>query len=302
MIAVFGSINIDLVTAVERIAAPGETVMGEAYRVIPGGKGANQALAARRAGARVALIGAVGRDGFAETALALLKQDGVDLSGVAAVEGPTGAAFISVDAAGANAITVAAGANAKTRAAQLDDAARSGGLLLLQREVPDREGEAAARIARQRGLRTLLNLAPSGRIPDTFLGLVDVLVVNEHEAADLAGFLALPDDHAGLAAHLTTQFGIGATVVTLGAEGAIGWAAGVEHRVPCPVVEARDTTAAGDSFLGFFAAALDAGLPFADAMRRGTAAGSLACTVAGAQPSIPFAAAVDALLAAESRA
>ncbi len=297
MIAVFGSINIDLVTAVERIAAPGETVMGDAYRTIPGGKGANQALAARRAGARVAMIGAVGRDGFADIALGLLKQDGVDLSGVAEVEGPTGAAFISVDAAGANAITVAAGANAKARAAQLDAVATSGGSLLLQREVPDAEGEAAAEIARRRGMRTLLNLAPSGRISDAFLGLIDVLVVNEHEAADLAGYLALPDDHAGLAAHVAERFGIGATVVTLGAEGAIGWEVGVEHRVPCPAVTARDTTAAGDSFVGYFAAALDAGLPFAEAMRRGTAAGSLACTVEGAQPSIPFASAVDALLA-----
>jgi ribokinase len=297
MIAVFGSINIDLVTAVERIAAPGETVMGDAYRTIPGGKGANQALAARRAGAAVAMIGAVGRDGFAATALALLRQDGVDLSGVAEVEGPTGAAFITVDAAGANAITVASGANTKTHAGQLDDADISGGVLLLQREVPDAEGEAAARIARGRGMRTLLNLAPSGRLSDAFLRLIDVLVVNEHEAADLAAALTLPDDHAGLAAFVADQFGIGATVVTLGAEGAIGWEAGVEHRVPCPAVEARDTTAAGDTFVGYFAAALDAGLPFAEAMRRGTAAGSLACTVDGAQPSIPFTSAVDALLA-----
>ncbi|WP_237481159.1 ribokinase [Lichenibacterium dinghuense] len=297
MIAVFGSVNIDLVTAVERIAAPGETVMGGSYRAIPGGKGANQALAARRAGAETVLVGAVGRDGFAEPALALLRQAGVDLAGVAAVDAPTGAAFIAVDADGANAITVAAGANAEAQAAQLDALPANGGLLLLQREVPDREGEAAARAARARGLRTVLNLAPSGRVPDGFLALVDVMVVNEHEAADLAGFLGLPDDHAGLAAHLRTRFGVGATVVTLGAEGAVGWEGGAEHRAPCPRVLAVDTTAAGDSFVGFFAAALDAGLPFGEAMRRGTAAGSLACTTAGAQPSIPDAAAVDALLA-----
>ena len=295
MIAVFGSINIDLVTSVERIAAPGETVLGRTYATIPGGKGANQALAARRAGAAVAMAGAVGLDGFATPALALLREAGVDLSGVATVEAPTGAAFITVDARGANAITVAAGANAEAKAAQLDGLL-SGGFLLLQREVPDAEGEAAARAARSRGLRTMLNLAPSGRLSDAFLGLVDVLVVNEHEAADLAGFLDLPDDQAGLAAYLRERFGIGATVVTLGAAGAVGWSEGVEHRAPCPAVEARDTTAAGDSFVGFFAAALDAGLPFADAMRRGTAAGSLACTVAGAQPSIPTRASVDALL------
>ena len=297
MIAVFGSVNIDLVTAVERIAAPGETVLGGSYAAIPGGKGANQALAARRAGADVAMVGAVGRDGFAEPALALLREAGIDLSGIASVEAPTGAAFIAVDARGANAITVASGANARARAAQLDAMELSGGLLLLQREVPDAEGETAARAARALGMRTVLNLAPSGRLSDAFLGLVDVMVVNEHEAADLAAVLGLPDDHGGLAAHLRARFGIGATVVTLGAEGAVGWAEGAEHRAPCPEVEARDTTAAGDSFVGFFAAALDAGLPFAEAMRRGAAAGSLACTVAGAQPSIPHAAAVDALLA-----
>ena len=296
MIAVFGSVNIDLVTPVTRIAAPGETVLGATYAVIPGGKGANQALAARRAGAEVAMVGAVGRDGFAEPALALLREAGVDLSSVAANDAPTGAAFITVDAAGANAITVAAGANAHASASQLDALPVSGGILLLQREVPDAEGEAAARAARARGMRTVLNLAPSGRVPDAFLALVDVMVLNEHEAADLAGVLGRPDDHAGLAAHLGERFGIGATVVTLGAEGAIGWTGGEAHRVPCPKVEVRDTTAAGDSFVGFFAAALDAGLGFADAMRRGTAAGSLACTVAGAQPSIPTAAAVDALL------
>lgn len=296
MIAVFGSVNIDLVTPVARIAAPGETVMGSTYAVIPGGKGANQALAARRAGAEVRMIGAVGRDGFAGPALALLREAGVDLSGVAAVEAPTGAAFIAVDARGANAITVAAGANAEARAVQVETAPLSGGLLLLQREVPDAEGEAAARVARARGMRTVLNLAPSGRVSDAFLRLVDVLVVNEHEAADLAGFLGRADDHAGLAADLRERFGIGATVVTLGAEGAIGWTDGDEHRAPCPRVEARDTTAAGDSFVGFFAAALDAGLGFAEAMRRGTAAGSLACTVPGAQPSIPTKAAVDAVL------
>ena len=296
MIAVFGSVNIDLVTAVERIAAPGETVLGGSYAAIPGGKGANQALAARRAGAEVAMVGAVGRDGFAEAALALLHDAGVDLSGVARVKAPTGAAFIAVDARGANAITVAAGANAEARATRFDGAVPSGGLLLLQREVPDTEGEEAARAARARGMRTVLNLAPSGRVPDAFLALVDVMVINEHEAADLAGFLGLADDHAGLAAHLRERFGVGATVVTLGGEGAAGWAEGVEHRAPCPRVEVVDTTAAGDSFVGFFAAALDAGLPFAKAMGRGTAAGSLACTVAGAQPSIPTAAAVDALL------
>ena len=298
MITVFGSINIDLVTSVERIAAPGETVLGPSYAVIPGGKGANQALAARRAGAEVALVGATGRDGFAGPALALLRDAGVVLDDVAEVDAPTGAAFIAVDAGGQNAITVAAGANAETRASQVRTATlRPGGLLLLQREVPDREGAAAARLARSAGVRTVLNLAPSGLVSNAYLSSIDVMVVNEHEAADLAAALGLGPDHGVLAQHLRQAFGVAATVVTLGSEGVIGWVDGEAHRVPCPKVAVVDTTAAGDSFVGAFAAALDAGLSFIEALRRGTAAGSLACTRAGAQTSIPLKAEIEALLA-----
>ncbi len=288
MITVFGSINIDLVTSVERIAGPGETVLGPSYAAIPGGKGANQALAARRAGAEVALVGATGRDGFADLALTLLRDAGVALDGVAEVDAPTGAAFIAVDAAGENAITVAAGANARVTASQIAATTlRSGGLLLLQREVPDREGEAAAVLARTAGLRTILNLAPSGLVSDTYLRSIDILVVNEHEATDLAAALTIDADWAALAQHLGQRFGISGCVVTLGPEGAIGWLGGETYRVDCPKVAVVDTTAAGDTFVGVFAAALDQGLGFAEALRRGTAGGSLACTRAGAQSSIP---------------
>ena len=298
MIVVFGSINIDLVTRVERIAAPGETVMGGSYAAIPGGKGANQALAARRAGADVAMVGAVGRDGFAKEALALLDEAGVDLTNIAETGAPTGAAFIAVNARGDNAITVAAGANAEAKAAAVGALGLGAGdTLLLQREVPDQEGEAAALQARRRGARTVLNLAPSGLIPASYLRALDVLVVNEHEAADLAYALRQPAELPELAGHLRETYGLATLVVTLGAEGAVGWQDGTEHRVPCPKVSAVDTTAAGDSFVGAFAAALDAGLGFPEALRRGTAAGSLACTAQGAQPSIPTRAAVDALLA-----
>ena len=172
-------------------------------------------------------------------------------------------------------------------------------MLLLQREVPDREGEAAAVLARSAGLRTILNLAPSGLVSGSYLRSVDILVVNEHEAADLATALGIGPDHGVLAQHLRQAFGVSTTVVTLGSEGVIGWDGGVAHRVPCPKVAVVDTTAAGDSFVGAFAAALDAGLPFTEALRRGTAAGSLACTRAGAQTSIPWKAAIDALLARE---
>ncbi|MBV9219374.1 MAG: ribokinase [Methylobacteriaceae bacterium] len=298
MIVVFGSINIDLVTRVARIPAPGETVLGPSYEVIPGGKGANQALAARRAGASVALVGAVGRDGFAETALALQRAEGVDVSGVASAAAPTGAAFIAVDAGGQNAIVVAAGANAQARASQFEALAfGEGDILLLQREIPDSEAEAAAHAAKGRGGRVILNLAPSGAIPESYLHALDVLVMNEHEAAAIGTSLGLAASSPDLiAAGIAERFGL-AAIVTLGAEGAIGFAAGVRSAVPALPVTVVDTTAAGDAFVGAFAAGLDRGLGFAEALARGVAAGSFACTKPGAQPSLPYAADIEVAVA-----
>ena len=159
MIIVFGSINLDLVTRVEALPRAGETVLGDSYAAHPGGKGANQALAARRAGAEVALVGAVGRDDFAVQALALLRRDGVGLSGVAQVSAPTGAAFIAVDAVGENQIIVASGANTLVKAAQLEALAfSSADTLLLQREVPEAECLAAALLAKAKGARVILKI------------------------------------------------------------------------------------------------------------------------------------------------
>ena len=296
MIVVFGSINVDLVTRVAKIPAPGETVLGPSYDVIAGGKGANQALAARRAGAAVALVGAVGADGFAETALALLRADGVDLAGLAVVDAPTGAAFISVDARGENAIVVASGANARTKASQLAPLRLgSGDILLLQREVPDTEGEAAARLAKARGARVILNLAPAGAITEAYLRTLDVLIMNEHEAQAVSDTFQLGlSDPTAIAEAVDARFGI-AAIVTLGAQGAAGSSGGALQRVGAPKVTVVDTTAAGDAFTGAFAAALDRGLAVSEAMQDGAAAGSLACTKRGAQPSLPRLAEIRAL-------
>ena len=300
MIVVLGSINIDLVARVERIAAPGETVLGPSYEMICGGKGANQALAARRAGARVLMAGAVGRDGFAQPALAQLRADGVDLTCVAQTDVPTGAAFIAVDAAGQNAITVAAGANAFARAAQLSGITfATGDWLVLQREIPDAEGEAAAGAARAAGAKVILNLAPGGGIPASYLALVDILILNEHEALLLAHALELADtSHDALAAEVFRRGGA-ACIVTLGPAGAIAWQEGQRFALPAFKVDVIDTTAAGDCFVGAFAAALDTGMTFEAALRHGLAAGSLACTQRGAQPSVPFAAQIKALVAGQ---
>ena len=297
MIVVFGSLNVDLVTPVERLPGPGETVIGPAYDIHPGGKGANQALAARRAGAEVVLVGAVGRDAFAEIALSLLAEDGVDISLVARVEAPTGAAFIAVDAAGSNQIVVAAGANALARVDALaglslgeDD------ILLLQREIPESQCLAAARLMKRAGGRVILNLAPAGIPADDLLGCLDILIVNEHEALILAQSLGWPEREPDeIARRCDAQRGI-ACIVTLGAGGAIGWYGGVCRRRTPPRVAVVDTVGAGDSFAGAFAAALSVGYGFSAALQRGLAAGSLACTVAGAQPSAPRRAAIEALV------
>ncbi len=298
MIVVFGSINIDLVTPVERLPGPGETVLGPGYALHPGGKGANQALAARRAGAEVVLIGAVGRDGFGDAALALVAAGGVDLGHVARVDQPTGAAFIATDREGANQIIVAAGANAALR----PDAVRQMNLgpddiLLLQREVPEEACLEAARAMKRAGGRVILNLAPAEAPSPALLDRLDILIINEHEAMVLAQALGWPErDPEAIARRLDDERGI-ATIATLGAAGAVAWTGGTRHRLEAPAVAVVDTVAAGDSFTGAFAAALAAGKEMGAALRDGLAAGSLACTRRGAQPSIPQAAEIAALAA-----
>ncbi|RXT43554.1 hypothetical protein B6S44_27995 [Bosea sp. Tri-44] len=296
MIIVFGSLNVDLVTPVDRLPGAGETVMGPGYALHPGGKGANQALAARRAGAEVTLVGAVGRDGFAEIALGLLVEDGVDLSNVVRTDAPTGAAFIAVDADGANQIVVAAGANALAKADAVEELKPGeGDLLLLQREVPESECLRAAQAMRTGGGRVILNLAPAGEPAPELLALTDILIVNEHEALVLARSLGWAENEPdAIAQRIDGERGI-ACIVTLGAAGAVGWYGGVRRRLEAPAVAAVDTVAAGDSFVGAFAAALQAGLGFSGALQRGLAAGSLACTVTGAQPSVPRREAIEAL-------
>lgn len=295
MIVVFGSLNIDLVARVPVLPRAGETVLGPDYMAVAGGKGANQALAARRAGAEVAMVGAVGRDGFADVALASLVAAGIDTSRIARVEAPTGAAFIAVDAQGRNQIVVAAGANAHARATQLDGlAAGPGDTLMLQWEVPEPEIRAAARWGRDRGLRVMLNRAPAGPVPADLMALLDLLVVNEHEALALG---EAPEDPVRLAERLSERHRL-AVAVTLGAEGAMLWADGICHEAPAVPVKVVDTTAAGDTFCGALAAALDRRRGYETAVEFACAAGSLACESLGAQPSIPHRAAIEAAAAA----
>ena len=297
MILVFGSLNIDLVVRVKSLPAPGETVLGPSYDVVAGGKGANQALAAARAGAAVAMIGAVGKDAFGEIALAELAVAGVDLAGVARGGPRTGAAFITVDRKGENEIVVASGANLKARQSPVPDAALGPEtLVVLQMEVPVRENWTLARRARACGARVLLNAAPAQPLSAEALASLDWLVANEIEIAAIASAAGHRNEDPHVAgAALAAATGI-AVVVTLGSQGAVAYAGGEAWEIGALPITPVDSTAAGDAFVGTLAAALEAGAALPAALRRGSVAGALACLVAGAQPSLPTRAAVDARL------
>lgn len=294
MIVVFGSINLDFIATLDHLPKPGETALGPTYITAPGGKGANQALAAARLGAHVTMVGAVGRDSVAVEALALLSEAGVDLTQVRDVDTPTGAAFIGVDAQGENLIMVASGANAVVKAEWLRQIALAeGDILLVQREIPERELAHAIGYAHAQGARVILNAAPAGPVPPELLLALDTLILNEHEAVVVAGGLGLNEtEPEAIAREIDARHGV-STIVTLGAKGAIGWTGGVRRPVAAPPVTALDTVGAGDCFCGAFAAARDAGFGFTGALARGVAAGSLACQNKGAQPSFPAKADLD---------
>ena len=297
MVVVFGSINLDLVTRVDRFPAPGETIAGASFATYAGGKGANQALAAARAGATVRMYGAVGRDSFADPALALLVGGGVDLSGVARTDAPTGCATILVDSAGENCIAVAAGANQRVHPDAVPDSMLTPEtLLVLQQEVPAAANMSLFDRARRLGARTLLNAAPSRALSLDLLRLLDVLVVNESEATAIAGAAGWPVKPEAFVRAAVAAYPTLSVVVTLGAKGAVARDGDAVWRVAAPEVQVIDTTGAGDAFVGCLAAALDRVEDFVDALRMATAAGSLACTGAGAQSALPGRAAIASLL------
>ncbi|MDR6664596.1 ribokinase [Rhizobium sp. 1399] len=295
MITVFGSINMDLIATTKRLPKPGETVAGNSFATAAGGKGANQALAARRAGRYVHMAGAVGKDAFAEGALELLDGAGTDLSRVSHVEGPTGTALILVGGDGENMIAVIPGANGKVSGDNAEaavNAMNEGDILMLQLEIPVEAVEHALAASRAKGITSILNLAPL--IPDApRLGrLADIVIANETEFERLAGQenMSAGDREAALE-RLHAETGQ-TLIVTLGGDGVIAIRDGQISRAQGLVIEPVDTVGAGDTFCGYFAASLDEGLDFNSALRRAAVAGSLACLKPGAQPSIPLAAEV----------
>ena len=277
MITVVGSVNLDFVASVGRLPAPGETVTGATLARHPGGKGANQALAARRLGAEVRLVACVGADGLAEEALALLRAAGVDLSAcVVDAAASTGVALIAVSADGENQIVVASGANA---ALKPDRGGPVAGALICQLEIPI---ETVTEAVRRADSFVCLNLAPALPVPEAVLARADLIVANAAEAAVYGERLHARD---------------GLTAVTYGAAGAALFQEGREvARAAPPGVEAVDTTGAGDAFVAALTVALLEGQAPAEALGFACAAGALAATRAGAQPSLPTRQAVDGLL------
>src|SRR5262245_37482974 len=269
----------DLVVRVPRLPRPGDTVLGERLLTIPGGKGANQAVAAARLGATVRMVGRVGADAFGGQLLDGLREDGVDVSGVAVDQDePSGAALIVVEEGGENTVTVAPGANARAGPGELARVSAGlgrGDVVVMQLEIPLQTVLAAVGVAHEAGAKVVLNAAPSAQLVGRRLPDVDILVVNAREREDLgAAEQVLPD---------------GALVVTLGAAGSMLYHARRQEHVEPLRVDAVDATAAGDAFVGALAFAIARGDSMIDAARLGNAAGAAATTRLGARPSLPYA-------------
>ncbi len=288
-ILVAGSANLDFVVRAAHVPAPGETVLGREFATFPGGKGANQAVAAARAGgASTRMLLGLGEDAFAGTIEDSLRDAGVDPVIVRSRKLPTGTAFICLSDDAENAITVAPGANNALRASDLPPLAAASHLLL-QLETPLETVTAYAATARHAGVTVVLNAAPARALPEALLRAVDVLIVNEGELETLAGA------EGGIADRLD-RLAVPCVVVTLGARGCIARCDGEITVQPAFPVVAVDTTAAGDTFCGALAARLAHGDRLADGLRYACAASALACMRLGAQASIPAREAVEAFL------
>ncbi|MEU8080002.1 ribokinase [Catellatospora citrea] len=295
-VTVVGSVNMDLVATAPTLPRPGETVLGDGFATVPGGKGANQAVAAARAGAACRFVGAVGTDAFADDLRANLAAAGVDTEQLRSAPGPSGVALIAVDAAAENLIVVAPGANATLTALTGGDRAAitAADVLLCQLEIPLETVVRAATAAHDAGVSVVLNAAPARALPAQLLQAVDLLVVNEGEAAAIAGTGG--QDPSGLLDALLAH--VPRVVMTLGAAGAVyADRDGQRLDVPAPRIVAVDTTAAGDAFTGALAVAWAQRRPIADALRWANAAGAVCAQRHGAATALPTAAEIDQMYA-----
>ena len=307
-ILVIGSLNADLVVRAQRFPQPGETISGEDLQVIPGGKGANQAVAAARLGSNVSMLGRVGKDNFGDFLLENLKSNQVDSKFVQRDDASTGTAIIVVDSNGQNNIVLSPGANGKVSTADVENAFFfHHDLLLLQLEIPTATVLSAAQRAKQNNVRILLNPAPAKPLPDELIALADFLIPNETELSLLTGVDVNDIPSAEEAARALLQRGVKNVIVTLGSKGALVVSNKQVTHVDSYKVEVIDTTAAGDAFIGGFATKLEASASLLvnpqeqtsalqTAVRYGCACGALATTKFGAQPSLPTKAEVEDFL------
>jgi len=288
-IIVVGSMNADLVVRASRFPGPGETISGEDLQIIPGGKGANQAVAAARQGAAVAMVGHVGNDSFGPQLINNLKRNNVNTSHVKVdPQSATGTAIIVVDANGQNSIVLSPGGNGKVSPAEVRDISFSDHkLLLLQLEIPVETVSAAAQGARESDLHILFNPAPARPLPKELISLPDFILPNESELSLLTDQTVKDLASAERAAKTLLERGAQNVIVTLGANGALVVTQDMTKHVPAFEVKVVDTTAAGDAFIGGFASALLQNRPLEEAVRYGCACGALAATKFGAQPSLP---------------
>lgn len=281
----------DLVTRASRLPRAGETLVGQTFSTVPGGKGANQAVASARLGAKVAMVGCVGSDAYGTQLRDALQVEGIDCQAVSIVDGSSGVALIVVDDNSQNAIVIVAGSNGQLTPASLqafDAVLQAADVIVCQLEVPMETVGYALKRGRELGKTVILNPAPaSAPLPAEWYASIDYLIPNESEASALSGVTVDSLDSAKLAATQLIKAGAGKVIITLGAQGALFTDGQVFEHLPAPKVKAVDTTAAGDTFVGGFAAALANGKREAEAIRFGQVAAALSVTRAGAQPSIP---------------
>jgi len=299
-ITVVGSINMDLIVRTPRIPSPGETIIGSGFHTAPGGKGANQAVAAARLGAQVSMVGRVGKDEFASILLKNLTLANVNTQFIYQDrEATTGVALIEVDDSGENSIVVASGANMRVTSLDVDaahEAISASDLLLLQLGIPLKTILQAAVLAKRKNVTVILNPAPARKLTSELLNLVDILIPNETETALLTGLPVGSQSEIRAAASSLVTSGVKTVILTLGENGALLTQGGKSDIFPAFLVNPVDTTGAGDAFVGGFAVALAEGKSMTEAIRWGNAAGALATTRLGAQPSLPMRQDVEIML------
>ncbi len=286
-ILVVGSLNMDLVVTVAELPQKGETIFGKTFTTFPGGKGGKQAVTAAKLGSKVTMVGVVGRDEFGERLRCSLSQSGVAVSYIASAETPTGTALITVDQRGANSIVVVPGANYACCQQDIDsalEAAEVPGILLVQNEIPEAIVEYTIKAAKGRGWTTILNPAPARLLLEELLSMIDILIPNETEASVLTGGKAGAEDEA---AQILLDRGAAAVIITLGSKGALCCTLEQKQHILSYKVEAVDTTAAGDAYVGALATALAEGETVLESAKFAAAVAAIAVTRPGAQPSLP---------------